>query len=711
MRKLVRGTCAAVLLVAVSASAQSIHVSSADGSAVNRIRPDEALGSSVDRLPYGVADKLLAEPVLSQILDAGWQPITYRQNTELHAEAWHWTPKGSWSAGPGRGYFTGAAEPGAEMIRHSYGYPLPRRGITRDDGTDTIGYSRLTDGDPASFWKSNPYLTKAFTGEDDSLLPQWVMLDLSVPQPLDAIRIEWGEPFASRYVVQYWTGTDPVHKPGDGAWKVFPHGAVTAGKGGDETVRLADLPVTAQFIRVQMSESSNRCSTAHDDPRDCVGYAIREIHLGTRTPDGALHDLVRHTPDQDQTATWCSSIDPWHEESDLNEKAGDQVGFDLFYKSGITRGLPAMIPIAMIYNTPEDAANQIAYIEKRGYPISHVEMGEESDGHYMTPEDNAALYIQFAKALHKVDPKLKLGGPVFTGENEDIEVWADASGDTSWTRRWITYLKAHGHLDDLAFFSFEHYPIKPGKVVWSALYDEPDLVTHIMKVWRQDGVPDSVPLFITESNLSSSYSEAYMDIFGGLWLADYVGAFLAGGGAAVYHFHDIPAPIAPGFYTSPGTFAFLSVDQDLNVLQKLSQFHASQLITRQWMQPGHGQHTIFPASSDVTDGSGRSLVTTYAARRPDGQWSLMIVNKDQDNGYRLPVLFDGEKGRSGHFAGPVAVSQFGKAQYVWHAAPDGGHADPDEPPAVSTVTADGGTTFILPPASITVLRGKVEMGR
>jgi len=712
VRTLVRGICAAAALLATAVNAQSIHVTSADGAAVNRIRPDEALGSSVDRLPYGVADKLLTEPVLSQILEAGWQPITYRQNTELHAEAWHWNPQGSWSAGPGRGYFTGAAEPGADMIRHSFGYPLPRRGITRDDGTDTIGFSRLTDGDPASFWKSNPYLTKAFTGEDDALLPQWVMLDLSVPQPLDSIRIAWGEPFASRYVVQYWVGTDPIHKPGEGAWKVFPHGAVGAGKGGEETVRLADLPVSAQFIRIQMSQSSNRCEGgAHSDMRDCVGYAIREIYLGTQSADGTFHDLIRHTPDQDQTATWCSSIDPWHEESDLNEKAGDQVGFDLFYRSGITRGLPAMIPIAMIYGTPEDAAAQIAYIEKRGYPISYVEMGEESDGHYMTPEDNAALYIQFAKALHQVDPKLKLGGPVFTGENEDIEVWADAAGDTSWTRRWLAYLQAHGHLGDLAFFSFEHYPIKPGKVVWSSLYDEPELITHIMKVWREDGVPASVPLFITESNLSSSSSEAYMDVFGGLWLADYVGAFLAGGGAAVYHFHDIPAPIAPGFYTSPGTFAFLSLDQDLSVKQKLSQFHASQLITREWVQPGHGLHGVFPASSDITDGSGRKLVTAYATHRPDGQWSLMIVNKDQENGFKVPVVFDGDHGHAGHFAGPVTVSQFGKAQYRWHAAPDGGYADPDQPPAVSTVTANGSTQFTLPPASITVLRGKVETER
>ena len=61
-------------------------------------------------------------------------------------------------------------------------------------------------------------------------------------------------------------------------------------------------------------------------------------------------------------------------------------------------------------------------------------MGEESDGQYMLPEDYAALYLQFATALHKVDPNLKLGGPSFEGVNDDIEVWPDADGRTSWTR-------------------------------------------------------------------------------------------------------------------------------------------------------------------------------------------------------------------------------------------------------------------------------------
>ena len=109
-------------------------------------------------------------------------------------------------------------------------------------------------------------------------------------------------------------------------------------------------------------------------------------------------------------------------------ESGDQPGLDLFYTSGITRGLPAVIPVAMLYGTPEDSAAQMTYLKKRGYPVWYVEMGEEPDGQYMLPEDYGAFYLQWATALHRVDPNFKLGGPVFEGVTEDIKAWPDAQG-------------------------------------------------------------------------------------------------------------------------------------------------------------------------------------------------------------------------------------------------------------------------------------------
>jgi hypothetical protein len=325
----------------------------------------------------------------------------------------------------------------------------------------------------------------------------------------------------------------------------------------------------------------------------------------------------------------------------------------------------------------------------------------------MVPEDYAAMYVQFAAALHRVDPKLKLGGPIFTGVNKDIETWPNAAGETSWTGRFINYLSSHGKLGELAFFSFEHYPFEPGKIQWSNLYDEPKLLTGIMKIWRQDGVPANVPLLITECNLSWVDSEAFPDIFGGLWLADYIGSFLNAGGAAVYTFHYMPAPIGHGINGSRGTFAMFSADQNLKIKQPLSQFFASQLITLEWVQPGSGEHHIFNTSSDITDGAGNNLVTAYAVNRPDGDWSLLIINKDQENSHSVKISFDDTaQPAPASFSGQLAVKTFGKAQYQWHPATL--TADPDGPIATSTITADSNTPVELPASSITVLRGQIK---
>jgi len=685
--------------------AQTIRVDITPDHAVNTFRPTEALGAGVDRIPRVATDKIFTEPMLKQILSAGWQTVSYRQNTELFVEAWHWNPQGTWSEAGDKGYFVGNSAP-TEIIRHSYGYPLPHAGFSQPDGT---GYSRLTDGDVHTYWKSNPYLAKAYTGEDDSLLPQWVIANLASPQQINAIRIAWTAPFARKYLVQYWTGKDPIYHPTEGAWLTFPGGSITNGTGGDATIQLSRTSLPVQFVRVWMTESSNTCDThGSADPRNCLGYAISELYLGTLTADGKFHDVIRHTADRAQTNTICSSVDPWHEGSVINER-GDQVGFDLFYTSGITRGLPAMIPVAMLYDTPENAAAEIAYIEKRGYLISYVEMGEEPDGKHTLPEDYGALYLQWATALHRVDPKLKLGGPIFEGVNKDIEVWPDARGKTSWMGRFFDYLKLHGRLADLSFVSFEHYPFEPCKLQWSALYEEADLVRHILQVWRDDGLPPGVPMFITESNIAAGDDESFVDIFAALWWTDYVGAFLEAGGNAVYYFHYIPLGQSLGCHgTSPGTFGMFTVDSNYEVKQPISQFFAGQMINLEWVQPGNGVHRLFPSEGDIHDGAGHVLVTSYAVLRPDGEWSLMLVNKDQENSHPVRIVFqDQESKKDTMLTGSVDVATFGSEQYQWHSNIKGGTADPDGPIAKSSIAAGARTIFTLPKASVTVVRGKL----
>jgi hypothetical protein len=692
--------------------AQTVTVDATPSHVANRFSPLRALGSTVDRVPSNATDVFFRPDQIQKVLSAGWGTISYRQNTDLFVQAWHWNPKGTWSDPAGKGYFTGNKTPTSEMIRHSYGYSLPHRGFTRNGGSEFDGYSRLDDGDVNTYWKSNPYLTTAFTGEDDSLHPQWVVVALDKKENVNGIRIQWADPYARDFRIQYWVGDgDAMDEQDKGEWKNLPSGTVTEGKGGDSTLLFSSSPISTKFVRVLMTRSSNTCdSHGPSDRRNCVGYAIRELYLGTINEQHEFKDVLHHSPDQKQTLTLCSSVDPWHEPSDLyvapdRMESGDQPGFDLFFTSGITRGLPAIVPVALLYSTPEDAAAQMSYIKKRGYPVSYIEMGEEADGQYMLPEDYGSLYLQFASALHHEDGGFKLGGPAFQGVTEEIKAWPDAQGRTSWLGRFLDYLRAHNRLQDLSFMSFEHYPYDGCETPWKNLYQEPELITHIMKVWRDDGLPPGMPLLDTETNAHGG--EASVDIFGALWLADSFAGFLAAGGQSTHYYHALsyspPHPICPNSW---GTYHPFMVDDQYQIVQPTSQFFAAQLLTQEWPQPKDAEHQLYRAASDVRDAEGNVLVTAYALHRPDGQWALMLINKDHDHSHPVRVVFhDSEDNRDVSFGGQVTMITFGKEQYQWHPDRKKGHADPDGPPKTSALQAGQDTNYDLPAASVTVLRG------
>ena len=162
------------------------------GHAINSFDPDSALGSSIDVLSRRDIDNVYTPHIIQESLSAGWGPITYRNNTELRMAAWHWTENGAWSDAAHRsGYFTGSTEL-KEPTRYILAYALPHRGFA------TSG-DRPVQGPNLSYWKSNPYLTSKFTGESDALHPQWVVVDLKAEKPVNAVRIAWASPYATKY--------------------------------------------------------------------------------------------------------------------------------------------------------------------------------------------------------------------------------------------------------------------------------------------------------------------------------------------------------------------------------------------------------------------------------------------------------------------------------------------------------------------------------
>ena len=692
---------------------------------VNSFDPDKALATSMDIQSREAIDRIYTPETVKLCLSAGWGPISYRLHTPETIDYWHWNPKGQWTDEANqRGYFVGSSELG-EPIRDSFGYSLPHRGCTHNGGTDR-GYSRLTDGDPKTFWKSNPYLTQDFTHDDDSLHPQWIIVDLGEYYDVNAIRIDWCEPCARDYHVEYWVGADPmnweepamdatdqggeylpVSNQAMGDWKGFPNGVIRDGKGGSVTLKLSDNLMTTRWVRVVMTRSSNQPGPhGTDDLRHRVGYAIHEVYFGRLEADGKFADLVKHAADGHlQTATYCSSTDPWHAVQDLNPH-GDQTGWDIFYTSGITNNLPALITVPLIYSVPEDAAAMVSYLKKRGYPISWVEMDEEADGQYYMPEDYASLYIQFADAIHKVDPALKLGGPVYQGINQDVSVWPNARGDKSWFRCFYDYLKARNREGDLTFASFEIYPFDACTMKWDDLYRNRELTRRTLQSFRDDGLPASVPLMNTESNLSGSLSMYMSDIFSALWLADNVGSFFAEGGALYIHSPIEPSSIEHGCQ-GYAIWGNVLTDRAGKIINYMAFYHAGRMINEEWVTHGTGMHQLYTVDVGIQDTAGNDLVTGYAVRRPDGNWALLLINKDRENTHAVRVAF-ANGNATAHFSGATRMVTFGSEQYVWHGADITAHADPELPPAVSSVGASAQTMFTLPKASVTVLRGKIE---
>src|SRR5207245_3622677 len=203
-------------------------------------------------------------------------------------------------------------------ISVSYGYRLPRRGNTIDQANNE-GFSRLDDGDMTSFWKSNPYLDRQFTGESNSLHPQWIVIEFEKPVPINAIRVLWGVPFARRFKVQYGNFDDvsdiALNVPG--TWQDFPRtvfagsaDAPSAGSGA-VVVKLANAPIKARWLRILLTESSETNSAATSDIRDRLGFAMRELCAGTIDARGEFHPQVRNGTDRrGQMSVHCASTDP-----------------------------------------------------------------------------------------------------------------------------------------------------------------------------------------------------------------------------------------------------------------------------------------------------------------------------------------------------------------------------------------------------------------
>jgi F5/8 type C domain len=645
---------------------------------------------------------------------AGLSKVTYRLRTELGIEAWHWSEQGTWSdPGNEQGYWT-SSYGSDQRVLISHGYRLPRRGNTIDQA-ENDGYSRLDDGDDSTFWKSNPYLDKRYTGDANDQRPQWVVVDLGEPRPVNAVSIHWGVPYATHFEIQY--GTNIYHypevrsstDPGNvGKWQTFPQGSVSGGTGERALLRLSGSPLQARYIRILLYDSSGKGPPGSIDIRDSLGFAIREVSLGVIDDAGTLQDEITHAADNKaQTVTYTSSTDPWHRAIDIDPNT-EQPGFDLVFNSGLTNGLPVLVPVPLLYDTPENAAAEIRFLKTRGYDIRQVEMGEEPDGQQVSPEHEAALYVEFATAIHSVDSTLALGGLSF--QSGIVRTRFDGEQNESWVSRFLAYLRDRRRLEDYSFLSFEWYPFddlcqRPSE----QLIRQPKLLADVFQKFREQGVPTTIPWIISEYGFSAFAGRTMVEMPGALLNADIVGQSLMLGGKAAYLYGYEPStPInersrCAGY----GQMMFYEADERGQAIWPMPSYFAARLLSREWIQPGNKAHRVYPTSSDMRDGSGRPIVTAYAVQRPDDSLSIMLVNKDSIRDYSVRINFvDSKSVRK--FVGRVAIYQYSRQQYVWKASGTKGHPLRTEAP--HRFKLGGEDPVRLPAFSLTIVQGKLAAG-
>ena len=692
-----------VLSVGAAAAASPRHVRITIMRAAppsNTFLPDEAFGAGLDGGSQGDTDRLYTPHNIAAMRSAGLRPVTYRLRTELGIEAWHWNPKGVWSdVKAEQGYWTSDDALG-EPIMTSWGYNLPRRGDTFDNANNQ-GYSRLDDGDHDTFWKSNPYLDAHFT--HDGGRPQWAVIALDERSAVDAVRIWWGNPYATHYDVQYWTGVDEYDP--DGRWVVFPHGAITTGTGGDTTIKLSDRVIQTRFVRLLLNHQGFSSITS-GDIRDQLGFAVREIALGRLNATGEFEDLIRHGKTRDaQTIMHVSSTDPWHRSVDRDPEL-EQPGLDRVFQGGLTNGLPMMVPVGVFYDTPDNAASLVRYLKRRAYPLTQVELGEEPDGQYVDAADYGALYLQAVDAIRAVDNQLVLGGPSL--QNGVSDTWLDPDPDRSWTHHFIRYLKSRDRLADLGFFSFERYPYDDmcGDI-GAKLRRQSQMLGDLMARLRQEEVPQDIPWIITEYGFSAYSGRAMVELPSALLDADMVAGFLAAGGDGAYMFGYGPnVPVnqhlaCAGF----GNMMLQIADRDGQAEQPMPAYYFARMLTRDWAQPTNQRHRIFPVR--VSDASrqpkGGAAVTAYAVMRPDGQLSVMMVNRDAVRPASVHLRLAG-RGFSRDLKGRLSRIQYSPANYRWAPRGEVGRPSRNLPPFRRALKSGHGA-IILPPYSLTIVRG------
>jgi hypothetical protein len=151
------------------------------------------------------------------------------------------------------------------------------------------------------------------------------------------------------------------------------------------------------------------------------------------------------------------------------------------------------------------------------------------------------------------------------------------------------------------------------------------------------------------------------------------------------------------------------MDAQGNIKYPFTPYFGARLLTQDWLTTA-GWHELYPVAM-----SGRqsfSILSAYAVHRPDDLWSVLLINKDPDETYRVQVKFQRTNRRPVFtFAAPLELFQYSSAQYILNNDASNPVPIRNDPPSYTILNGAKTSSIEVPPYSLTVLRGRLDRWR
>ena len=391
-----------------------------------------------------------------------------------------------------------------------------------------------------------------------------------------------------------------------------------------------------------------------------VNDAIWDTNLGT----DATSDLLKSAGVQMIRYPGGSYADiyHWRDHTAPGGYVAPNTDFDTFMASVERVGAEPMIIANYGTGTAEEAAGWVRSAKDKGYRAKYWTIGNENygNGHYGEPweADNhadkspaayAAGVIAFAEAMKAVDPTIKIGAVLtMPGNWPDGVVGAGDAG--TWNKEVLTRAGAHIDFADVHWY--------PGGGSAAEALTRTGHVDDAMYLLRRQidryagGDAGRIPISLTETNVGVGQNTQP----GALFLADAYSDLLESGVFTVqwWNVHNGIGTVSTvagqrdygdyGMLSSGTCLADSSVcEPPLNT--PFAPYQALKLM----------KSFVHPGDQLVRAGTGDPLVTAHAARRPNGDLQVLLVNRDPDNARTASLEY---RGYSPATAGPPTVISF-----------------------------------------------------